>query len=133
MINDPPTTSTARNQVSVCVKQLCCCAFCPLSATQWASVCKLVVSCAGLGETIGETIVHRIANQQGLILNLCASTASTGKVLELLRRISINHSQDESIPCCARIEDLPQLPARLRKYTWEAGEASNKEVEKGRR
>ena len=82
---------------------------------------------------MSEELVRRIVHHQGLILNLGASSASTSKVLELLRRIALDQSQDQSIPCCAQIEDLPELPAGLTKYTWQAGEASNTEVVKGTR
>ena len=78
------------------------------------------------------TLVMRVARDQGLILKLSASTASTYKVVELLRRISLNQSQDQVIPCCAREEDLPVLP-RLTQYAWVGNESSDVEVAKGRK
>ena len=75
----------------------------------------------------------RIARNQAQNLQLAASTASTTKVLELLQRDSLHHFQDQTIPCCAQVDDLPQLPARLTTYQWQDGEASSTEVDKGRR
>ena len=76
-------------------------------------------------------LVMRLA--QSLMLDLGASSASAEKVRELLRRISLDSLQDLEIPCCTKEEDLPQLFPRLTVYTWSGSEASQLEIDKGRR
>ena len=53
---------------------------------------------------LGNSLVHCIAKQQGQLLNLRASSASTGKATELLNCISLTHSRDQIIPCCPKLE-----------------------------
>ncbi|KAK9814625.1 hypothetical protein WJX72_008925 [[Myrmecia] bisecta] len=71
---------------------------------------------------VTETLITRIALNQGWGLKLAASSASTTLVNEMLRRISLASSKDESIPCCSKVEDLPLLRPRLNKYTWQHAE-----------
>lgn len=80
-----------------------------------------------------DSLARRMARHHGVILEVSASNASAYKVLELLRRVYLDHSQDQVIPCCAKEADLPALPVELEEYTWEGSEASAAEVEKGRR
>ena len=51
-----------------------------------------------------------------------------------LRRILVGSGpKNETIPCCAREEDLPKLPEPLRPYVWQAGEVTPEEFAKGQR
>ncbi|CAL8464801.1 g4336 [Coccomyxa elongata] len=84
-------------------------------------------------EEMLDSLARRMARHHGVILEVSASNASAYKVLELLRRVYLDHSQDQVIPCCTKEADLPALPVELEEYTWEGSEASAAEVEKGRR
>jgi len=74
----------------------------------------------------------RLVRYQAVALKLCASTATTVEVVELLKRIRVKSSKFEEIPCCIQEQDLPALVSNQIDYTWEAGEASSIEINKGR-
>ncbi|CAK0732263.1 hypothetical protein CVIRNUC_000106 [Coccomyxa viridis] len=82
---------------------------------------------------LGEGLAHQLVALQHKALSLRASTATAHTVEKLLRRILVGFSKEETIPCCACEEDLPELPRRLTLYSWQAGEVSSEEVAKGQR
>ena len=84
-----------------------------------------------LDADMGETIIMRIASNQGWHLKIAASTASTTKVLDLLRRMQLKSSQDKIIPFCTT-DELPQLAKAPTAYNWDMGEATPLEVQKGK-
>ena len=75
--------------------------------------------------------VDRVALRPAI--KVAASLASSEDVHSLLQRISVELAQDEMIPCCMELEDLPALSAEVEAYIWHGREGSPEEVEAGRR
>lgn len=79
-------------------------------------------------------MVTRMAGNQGRHvkhLKLAASTASTGEVNQLLKRMGVSPPEIGIIPCCTTAE-LPELGSCLTAFIWAAEEASATKVEKGK-